>query len=83
MLRSCVPNLVSLRFEFSFIWLKFRADDRSFCVCYVVAFQIRFRCVSNLVSFMNGLRFELCLDHFGVAMLAVRQELESQVRQAC
>ena len=50
MLRSCVPDSVSLRFEF---------------------------------SFMNGSSFELCSDHFGVAMLAVRQELENQVRQAC
>ena len=25
---------------------------------------------------MNGSSFELCSDHFGVAMLAVRQELE-------
>ena len=34
-------------------------------------------------SFMNGSSFELCSDHFGVvAMLAVRQELESQVQQA-
>ena len=83
-------------------------------ICCVVAFQIRFRYVSNLVfmngssfelrlgkfwsrmlrgafqivslrfqfSFMNGSSFELCSDHFGVAMLAVRQELESQVQQA-
>ena len=49
MLRGCVPDSVSLRFEF---------------------------------SFMNGSSFELCSDHFGVAMLAVRQELESQVQQA-
>ena len=37
--------------------------------------------VSNF-GFMNGSSFELCSDHFGVAMLAARQELESQVRQA-
>ena len=48
--RSCVPDSVLLRFEFSF--------------------------------FMNDSSFELCSDHFGVAMLAVRQELESQVQQA-
>ena len=51
MLRGCVPDSV-LRFEFSFMkWLEFRADSDHFSrVCYVVAFQIQFCYVSNLVS---------------------------------
>ena len=83
MLRG-VPDSVSLRFEFSFHeWLKFRADTRIILVAYATwrvpdSVSLRFE-----FSFMNGSSFELCSDHFfGVAMLAVRQELESQVQQA-
>ena len=81
MLRGCVPDSVSLRFEFSFMnGSSFDRYSNHFGrVCYVVAF--RFYSVSNLVS--EWLKFRVCSDHFGVAMLAVRQELESQVRQAC
>ena len=52
MLRGCVPDSVSLRFEFSFMnGSSFeRYSDHFGHVCYVVAFQIRFRYVSNLVS---------------------------------
>ena len=46
-------------------------------VCVPDSVSLRFE-----FSFMNGSSFELCSDHFGVAMLAVRQELESQVQQA-
>ena len=51
MLRGCVPDSVSLRFEFSFHeWLKFRADTRIILSRMLRgAFQIRFRYVSNLV----------------------------------
>ena len=71
----------SLRFYFH-EWLKFRADTRIILVVYAPG------CVPDSVllrfefSFMNGSSFELCSDHFGVAMLAIRQELESQVQQA-
>ena len=81
MLRGCVPDSVSLRFEFSFHeWLKFRADTRIILVAYAtwrVLDQVSLRFD---FSFMNGSSFELCSDHFGVAILAVRQELESQAR---
>ena len=83
MLRSCVPDSVSLRFEFSFM------NGSSFKRRYLDRFGRMLRgCVPDSVSlrfefsFMNGSSFELCSDHFGVAMLAARQELESQVQQA-
>ena len=83
MLRGCVPDSVSLRFEFSFMnGSSFEPILGSFwsrmlrgCVPDWVSLRFEF-------SFMNGSSFELCSDHFGVAMLAVRQELESQVQQA-
>ena len=83
MLRGCVPDSVSLRFEFSFMnGSSFEPILGSFwsrmlrgCVPDSVSLRFEF-------SFMNGSSFELCSDHFGVAMLAVRQELESQVQQA-
>ena len=78
-----VPDSVSLRFEFSFMnGSSFEPILGSFwsrmlhgCVPDWVSLRFEF-------SFMNGSSFELCSDHFGVAMLAVRQELESQVQQA-
>ena len=83
MLRGCVLDSVSLRFEFSFMnGSSFEPILGSFwsrmlrgCVPDSVSLRFEF-------SFMNGSSFELCSDHFGVAMLAVRQELESQVQQA-
>ena len=83
MLRGCVPDSVSLRFDLVFMnGSSFELILGSFWSRILRgAFQIRFRYVSNSV-FMNGSSFELCSDHFGVAMLAVRQELESQVQQA-
>ena len=82
MLRGCVPDSVSLRFEFSFMngssfepILGFWSRMLRGCVPDSVSLRFEF-------SFMNGSSFELCSDHFGVAMLAVRQELESQVQQA-
>ena len=117
MLRGCVPDSVSLRFEFSFMnGSSFEPILGSFCHvlrgCVPDSVLLRFEfsfmngsslepilgsfwsrmlrgCVPDWVSprfefsFMNGSSFELCSDHFGVAMFAVRQELESQVRQAC
>ena len=99
MLRGCIPDSVSLRFEFSFVngssssrysiilvayaaWLHsgfgfapFRmvfmsgaSFDHFGRICCVVAFQIRFRYVSNLV-FMNGSSFELILGLFWSRML--------------
>ena len=83
MLRGCVPDSVSLRFEFSFHeWLKFRADTRIILVAYAAWLRSRSVSLRFEFSFMNGSSFELCSDHFGAAMLAVRQELESQVQQA-
>ena len=62
---------VSLRFEFSFMNGSSFEPCRSFGrVCYVVGFQIRFH-----------ESVEYWLGHARVD--AVRQELESQVRQAC
>ena len=82
MLCGCVPDSVSLRFEFSFMnGVSNRYSDHFGHVCCVVAFQIRFRYVSNLVSRMAQVSSRYS-DHFGVAMLAARQELESQVQQA-
>ena len=76
-----VPDSVSLRFEFSFMaQVSSQYSDHFGRVCYMVVpdwVSLRFE-----FSFMNGSSFELCSDHFGVAMLAVRQELESQVQQA-
>ena len=77
-----VPDSVSLRFEFSFMnGSSFEPiSDHFGRVCYMVVpdwVSLRFE-----FGFMNGSSFELCSDHFGVTMLAVRQELESQVQQA-
>ena len=48
-LRGCVPDSVSLHFEFSFYeWLKFRADTRIILVAYATWLcSIRFRYVSK------------------------------------
>ena len=80
--RGCVLGLVSLRFEFGFMNVSsFEPILESFWSrmlrgCVPVSQRFEF-------GFMNGSSFECARTHFGVAMLAVRQELESQVRQAC
>ena len=76
-----VADSVSLHFEFGFMngSVSSQYSDHFGRVCYMVVpdwVLLRFE-----FSFMNGSSFELCSDHFG-AMLAVRQELESQVQQA-
>ena len=48
---GCVPDSVSLRFEFSFM------NGSSFEPILESFWRFEF-------SFMNGSRFELCLDHF-------------------
>ena len=74
MLRGCIPDSVSLRFEFSLKFsfmngLKFRADTR------IILLRMLRGCVPDRVSlrfefsFMNGSSFKLCSDHFGVASL--------------
>ena len=63
MLRACVPDSVSLRFEFSFHeWLKFRVILGSLSRMLRGAFQIGF-------SFTNGSSFELILGSFWSRML--------------
>ena len=78
MRRGCVPDSVSLRFEFSFMnGSSFEpCSDHFGRVCYVVAFQIRFH-EESVEYWLGHARVD------AVAMLAVRQELESQDRQAC
>ena len=52
---KCVPDSISRLFH---EWLKFRADTRIILVTYAAfAFQIRFRYVSNLVSFRSTSTF--------------------------
>ena len=78
MLRGCVPDSVSPRFEFSFMGSSFE-HTRIILVAYATWLRSRL----GFATFeLFGSSFELCSDHFGVAMLAVRQELESQVQQA-
>ena len=57
MLRGCVPDSVSLRFEVSS-----RYSDHFGRVCYVVAFQIRFR--SFRIWFHEWLKFRAVLGSF-------------------
>ena len=80
---GCVPDSVSLRFEFSFMnGASFEPCSDHFGRVSVVAFQIRFHGVS--FGFMNGSSFELCSDHFGrvcyVVVFQIRFHEESAER---